>query len=334
MSEDQDAIRVLTIHKAKGLEFPVVILPYCHWSLDHRGPNPEILWCHSETAPFNELNLLPVKYSGALRETYFEQAYLAERFRIYIDHLNLMYVAFTRARDGLFIFAPLPGKEKLTDAADVLFRFLKNPPDNKDASLNGGEAGMVWTAGDVNTLAPSRIPKDSDQIQIRDLYSHEFSGKLRLQYRGINFFDTAAEQRIHQGNLMHELFSRIVTSKDVDRAVKAIRREGMVDEEEAERLLEDVQGLIVNPLVKDWFEGGWQVIAEKDILIPGGTLKRPDRVMIRENRVVVVDYKFGQMKAASHRSQVRKYTEMLGQMGYERVDGFIWYVNLEEVIEA
>jgi hypothetical protein len=133
---------------------------------------------------------------------------------------------------------------------------------------------------------------------------------------------------------MHELFSRIITSKDIDGAIQAIRREGMIDSGEAGRLLEEVRGLIKNPLVSEWFEGGWQVIAEQDILTPGGTLKRPDRVLIKDGRVIVVDYKFGTKKASGYLTQVRKYTEMLGQMGYDDVKGFIWYVNLEEVVEV
>ena len=322
VSEDQDAIRVMTIHKAKGLQFPVVIIPYCHWSFDHRGLNAEILWCKPSQSPFNRLSLLPVKYSSALKDTYFEQEYHAERFRVYIDHLNLMYVAFTRAMEGMFIFAPLSGKEKLTDAADMLYKVL------------GSNTDLIWTSGDFNTIGSSVKEKKTEQLQIRKLVSHEFSGKLRLQYRGINFFDTAAEQRIHQGNLMHELFSRIISSSDIDRAIEAIRREGMIEAKEAVRLKGDITRLIENGDVKDWFDGGWRVIAEQDILIPGGSLKRPDRVMLKDGQVIVVDYKFGKQQSASHRSQVRKYTDMLKQMNYPEVKGFIWYVNLEEVIEV
>jgi ATP-dependent exoDNAse (exonuclease V) beta subunit len=233
-----------------------------------------------------------------------------------------MYVAFTRAMEGMFIFAPLPGKEKLTDAADMLYKVL------------GSNTDLIWTSGDFNTIGSSVKEKKTEQLQIRKLVSHEFSGKLRLQYRGINFFDTAAEQRIHQGNLMHELFSRIISSSDIDRAIEAIRREGMIEAKEAVRLKGDITRLIENGDVKDWFDGGWRVIAEQDILIPGGSLKRPDRVMLKDGQVIVVDYKFGKQQSASHRSQVRKYTDMLKQMNYPEVKGFIWYVNLEEVIQV
>jgi ATP-dependent helicase/nuclease subunit A len=326
VSEDQDAIRVMTIHKAKGLQFPAVIIPYCHWSFDHRGLNAEILWCKPEESPFNQLSLLPVKYSSVLKDTYFEKEYNAERFRVYVDHLNLMYVAFTRAMEGLFIFAPLPARDKLTDAADLLHKIL--------SGFTNDEHGVNWSSGDFHSLGRTGEAKESGQLLISHLHSHEFAGKLRLQYRGTTFFDTRAEQRINQGNLMHELFSRIRSTTDITKAIEAVRREGMIETADAEQLKREIISLIEYSDVMDWFDGRWKVIAEQDILTPAGTLKRPDRVMLKDDRVIVVDYKFGRQQSPSHRSQVKKYTEMLKEMNYGEVKGFIWYVNLKEVVEV
>ncbi len=332
VSEDQDAIRVMTIHKAKGLQFPAVIIPYCHWSFDHRGLNAEILWCKPEKSPFNQFSLLPVKYSSALRDTYFEKEYHAERFRVYVDHLNLMYVAFTRAMEGLFIFTPLPARDKLTDAADMVHKIL----DDKvgQAGYSSDENGVNWSSGDFHSLGRSGNKGDREQLLISQLHSHEFTGKLRLKYRGTSFFDTRAEQRIHQGNLMHELFSRIRSASDIDRAIEAIRREGMIETADAEKLKGEITRLIEFSDVMEWFDGSWKVIAEQDILTPAGILKRPDRVMLKDDQVIVVDYKFGRQQSTSHRSQVKKYTEMLKEMSYGEVKGFIWYVNLKEVVEV
>ncbi len=326
VSEDQDAIRVMTIHKAKGLQFPAVIIPYCHWSFDHRGLNAEILWCKPEESPFNQFSLLPVKYSSALIDTYFDKEYQAERFRVYVDHLNLMYVAFTRAMEGLFIFAPLPARDKLTDAADMLHKISLG--DSID------ENGVTWMSGDFHSLGSSGKTVKREQLLISQLFSHEFSGKLRLQYRGTSFFDTRAEQRIHQGNLMHELFSRIRSAADIDKAIEALRREGMVETADAEKLKGEISRLIRDSNVMEWFDGSWKVIAEQDILTPEGTLKRPDRVMLKDEQVIVVDYKFGRQQSASHRTQVKKYTLMLEEMSYGEVKGFIWYVNLKEVVKV
>ncbi len=330
VSEDQDAIRVMTIHKAKGLQFSAVIIPYCFWSFDHRGLNAEILWCKPEESPFNQYSLLPVKYSSALSDTYFNMEYQAERFRVYVDHLNLMYVAFTRAMESLFIFAPLPARDKLTNAADMVQKILNGK--SGQPGYKGDELGVNWSSGDFDSLVRQDSTGASEQLLIKRLHSHEFTGKLRLQYRGTSFFDTRAEQRIHQGNLMHELFSRIRSTSDIDKAIDTIRREGMIETADAEKLKAEISRLIEDSNVLEWFDGSWRVIAEQDILTPEGTLKRPDRVMLKDDQVFVVDYKFGRQQSTSHRSQVKKYTEMLEEMSYGEVKGFIWYVNLKEVV--
>ena len=108
----------------------------------------------------------------------------------------------------------------------------------------------------------------------------------------------------------------------------------MVETADAEKLKGEISRLIQESDVMEWFDGSWKVIAEQDILTPEGTLKRPDRVMLKDEQVIVVDYKFGRQQSASHRSQVKKYTLMLEEMSYGEVKGFIWYVNLTEVVKV
>lgn len=108
----------------------------------------------------------------------------------------------------------------------------------------------------------------------------------------------------------------------------------MIETADAEKLKAEINRLIEDSNVLKWFDGSWRVIAEQDILTTEGTLKRPDRVMLKDDQVFVVDYKFGRQQSASHRSQVKKYTEMLEEMSYGEVKGFIWYVNLKEVVKV
>src|SRR5690606_16007016 len=108
ISGEVNAVQILTIHKSKGLQFPYVIIPFCMWSLDHESWKAPNLWVKSEEAPFNEAGYLPVKYAGCLADSFFDQEYRDERMRIYLDNLNLLYVAFTRAEKGLMVSAPSP----------------------------------------------------------------------------------------------------------------------------------------------------------------------------------------------------------------------------------
>ena len=148
VSEDQEAIQIMTIHKAKGLEFKAVIIPYCNWFFDHRSPQPEILWCKPGAEPFNKLSLLPVRYSSALKDTIFRDDYLEEKFRIYMDHLNLLYVAFTRARECLVVFTPEGKDDRFTNVSGLLGRIIRNPDSFPEGIWD--DPGMTWSMGDFS----------------------------------------------------------------------------------------------------------------------------------------------------------------------------------------
>jgi len=260
VSDDQNAIQVMTIHKAKGLEFRAVVIPYCNWPFDHRSPNPEILWCSPTQEPFNKLNLLPVRYSSSLADTIFEKEYYEENFRIYMDHLNLLYVAFTRAQESLIVFAPEGKSDRFTDVSSLLKKILKDSESGQEGTWD--DNGLAWTLGDFS-FKPASIP-EKNQILLGNISSHEFSGKLRLSYRGTDFFDPTAEQRVHYGTLMHEIFSRIGSAGDVDRALESVRREGLIDSQQAEKLIPEIKRVLEIDTVRHWFDGSWKVIAEQD----------------------------------------------------------------------
>jgi ATP-dependent exoDNAse (exonuclease V) beta subunit len=129
--EGQDAIRIITIHKAKGLGFGAVIMPFVNWSIDHSPTHTNIIWCKPGEAPFNALRALPLKYGKRLANTIFREEYLEEKRLTCIDNLNLLYVAFTRAKHRLIIFAPTPAKpETIGNVSDLLWRSIEDeaPP--------------------------------------------------------------------------------------------------------------------------------------------------------------------------------------------------------------
>ncbi|NJM94362.1 MAG: UvrD-helicase domain-containing protein, partial [Cytophagales bacterium] len=111
LAEDQEAMRLLTIHRAKGLEYRAVIIPFCDWELDARYDH--ILWCQAESQPFAQAPFLPVRYQSDLQLTEFAPYYADEKIRSYLDNLNLCYVAFTRARQELYIYAGRANTDKL-----------------------------------------------------------------------------------------------------------------------------------------------------------------------------------------------------------------------------
>lgn len=134
-SNHANTIRVMTIHQSKGLEFNVVIMPFCNWELDHTPQNSPILWTStSHQEPFNRFPVLPLRYGTDLKGTYYTKDYHLEQMQIYLDNLNLLYVAFSRAQSKLYIISPLPEKmESMDTTSDLVYQscVLQTTSDTK-----------------------------------------------------------------------------------------------------------------------------------------------------------------------------------------------------------
>lgn len=328
--DGQNAIRILTVHKSKGLGFKVVIIPFGDWEIDHKPTKDIIIWCHPGETPFNRLSLVPVKYSSSLASTIFAGDYFKERLHAFIDNLNTLYVAFTRSKEELIVCAPKPKKldrqgnvEKLSSIGDLLWSALfRETGFCSETSIF--ERGEWWHPAKSST--EENAPQEITMKEFRSI-SPDDRLRLRLHGRGF-FFD---DPRRKYGTLMHEVLSCIRTSEDIERAVDGYRLEGVIDRSEAKALEERLHELLVKDEVKDWYDGSSRVLNEVDILVGKGDSKRPDRVMIKDGEVVVVDYKFGERQSRRYNSQVKEYLRLIGEMGYATVSGYIWYVELDKI---
>lgn len=340
----QNAIRILTVHKSKGLGFKVVVIPFGDWEIDHKPTKPVILWCHPEKKPFDRLRLVPVRYGQVLSNTIFAKDYFKERLHAFIDNLNTLYVAFTRSKEELIVFSPRPKKvnkegklEKIVSVADLLWA--------------GVETGMDDTRdGDLLISLPSHFKQEEDCFEMGDWWHPSVSGagaagveeismsrlhsvspsdRLRLRLHGKGFFFDNARRK--HGALMHEVLSKIRTPKDISGSVESYRLAGVITREEAVELIRRLAVLLETPGAMAWYDGSARILNEVDILFGKGLSKRPDRVMIKNDRVVVIDYKFGEIQDKRYPYQVRNYLELIRKMGYDKVDGYLWYVELGKI---
>jgi ATP-dependent exoDNAse (exonuclease V) beta subunit len=345
ISEDQDAIRILTIHKAKGLEFKNVIVPFCNWSLDQNARHDNFLWCKSEEAPFNKLDYLPVRYSSSLRNTLFQNFYFAEKARAYIDNLNLLYVTFTRAKQNIFAFAPFPKRKKSDDeftintVGDLLFNVF-NSAEKMQVSeefpcirLNDYWDGnkKIFSFGKL-TFSEFSNETPINISELTDYQSYEIKEKLKQHFQWSipdEADDQLADTPMAIGNLMHRVFQNIVTVHDIEPALQSFLFEGIISSDEKESLRKTILEKLSQQPLADWFSGKWTVKNEADIIVSKQSMVRPDRVMIKDKNAIVVDYKFGMMQNARYTTQVRDYAGYLMQMGYNKVEGFVWYVSMD-----
>lgn len=336
---NQDAIKILTIHKSKGLGFKAVILPFGDWEIDHKPSKPVILWCHPEEKPFNDLRLVPVKYSSTLAKTIFASAYYDEKLHAYVDNLNTLYVAFTRAKEELIVFSPRPKKEgKIAGVADLLWIAISSVSAEKTRqgdSLTGlseyfdPENGLFEYGPWWHPDGGSGKSTPSSEIELKRIASITPQDRLRLRLYGKDFFFDN-KQRKH-GTLMHDVLSKIHTIKDVDLAVISYYYAGVINKEEYIVLVERLEKLLRQPAVLSWYDGTMRILNEVDILEENKLPKRPDRVMITGDEVIVVDYKFGLQENDKYHTQVRDYMKLINQMGYKVVLGYIWYVELDKI---
>ncbi|UXX81373.1 UvrD-helicase domain-containing protein [Reichenbachiella carrageenanivorans] len=323
VSEDQEAIRLMTVHKSKGLQFKVVIVPFCQWSLDH-GTNEQLLWCETNGAQvLEQVPYLPVRYKNDLAKTVFAKDFYLEKADVYLDSLNLLYVALTRAEEALYVMAPVkPFGNSMTSVADLLYQYAK------DRSLLAEELVPVQ----IGKLPPhSEYP--SPQEGEVSLTAYDFSppaDRIKLRQQA-HILEEAVVESINYGQIIHWIFSLIRSKNDFTMALsKAQIKFGLSDQEMVDIKLK-LREIWEIPQIEGWFDVSWQVKNESSILLTNGKLKRPDRVIVKDNRAIVIDYKTG-ARADGHLRQVQEYKNILGEMGYDQVDGYLIYLSEPDLL--
>ncbi len=338
LSESQDAIQLMTIHKSKGLAFKVVIIPFCDWALDHNPVISPILWCKSDKNPFNQLPLIPIQYSAKLSTTAFSKDYFKENIHAYIDALNMLYVAYTRPENELHIFAPHYKPETMASIADVLFQSVQ-ASDEKISSTKGeilpiiehyceSSKTLEITESEIVTLSKSPISADKS-ILLQVLPNNKFMHKISVLHEASDFFietDEKLADNINYGTFMHKILSKIHTIEDVEYAIRGMQFDGLITTIEGEKLEKRILEVITHPEISNWFSGVWRIKTEAAILTNEGKIRIPDRILLKEDKTLVVDFKFA-TESDEHIDQVNEYISLLEKMNYKNVEGYLCYCN-------
>ncbi len=336
-----EGIRIMSIHKSKGLEFHTVLLPFCDWRLENET-NGQLVWCSTEKAPFNELDIIPVTYSSAMGQSLFKEDYRRERLQLWVDNVNLLYVAFTRAEKNLIIL----GKKDQRNSVSTL---LQETLQEVAAQLEGDfDEQMMFETGN---LVPSTVKQQcTAHNKLNQLHENQtirmISLKAGVKFRQSNdsqhFLQekeqtSPEEHYIRKGNLLHTIFSCIHTAEDVEPAIRQLLFNGVIEcRKSAGELEQAVRYALSLDQVKEWFSPDCKTFNECNILYTNNgryATKRPDRVVVKENKVIVIDFKFGKQDE-NYNKQVKEYMMLISAMGYRNISGYLWYVYDNIIVEV
>lgn len=347
-SDSSDGVRIMSIHKSKGLEFRDVILPFTDWKLEIEG---NILWCQPDEHPFDELPVIPLNYGKSrMIRTIYEDDYYNEHMQNTVDNINLLYVAQTRASENLFIMTqagqgtsnrghliqdvlPVISETLGATMEDNVFTYGDIPEDHAIEEESTEPTRNVFLGSSENMTIDIRT--SSSRVEFKESnQSHEFT---------LDEDDTNEEQRLQYiklGNVIHHILSDIRTTKDIPSAILRMQMEGLLFGQDitAEALEDKINRMMDDKTVSSWFAEGWQIynectILEYDKSEQRAIQHRPDRVITNGEETIVIDFKLSQMHT-DYKDQVRRYMRLLSSMGHRNVRGYLLFVMTGRVVSV
>jgi len=301
-------------------------MPFVDWKI---LPKPgELIWVESEEPPFNRLGRIGVYASGSLSSTHFNQDWQAEMSSTVVDNVNLLYVAFTRAEEELYLFGPEDKGSALNRCHKLVLRSLSA------MGHSAGEDGSV-SIGEKCATRPSATTKHVSSI-LPSYPSNKWQDKIRISTKADRISELLGEKKQDKarfGVIVHDVIAAISNPEEIDAVLERQRFEGLISEDEKYEVRELVVQVMEHPVLKGFFDTDWEVKREQEILTPEAKTLRPDRVLVREKEAILIDFKTGKQHEA-HWEQVLNYADKLTGMGYEKVKKYLVYLPGPEVVEV
>lgn len=319
LPENMDAVRIMTIHKSKGLEFPVVIFSFAHLDI-YRELQPKT-WFPVNPDDYLGFGNLLINYNRDLKHysNIGKELFLQHQSQLELDNINLLYVVLTRAVDQLYIISK---KDMIKDQP--------NPKTFAGMFINYLQNSQLW-ADDKTEYSfgklkqqPQRNNNCSEHLQFTTT-PKDLKGIKTVSKSGV-LWDTPQALALEKGNLIHVAMAHIKTTEDVDYAMQQVKASEELNEIELNSLKETVLFIVKHKKLKSYFSQDYTIYNETDILTTDGKYLRPDRIVVKHKNATVIDYKTG-LSQQNHKEQITEYADAVDAMGFSIDKKLLVYIN-------
>ena len=323
---DSDAITIMTVHKSKGLQFPVVISAFTNWDF-YVGTNRANVWVDFE-GKYPDLPFGIIKLKKEVEATAYKHLYSEDYENIKLDKFNMLYVTLTRAEQRLYVICDRKvqkGKGEFIDNKinSFVFQVCQTHENFKDDKLVVGERKKK-----------EKTEETVEKIEeLTSMTSTNWRAKINIskQYQDL-WGEKSKGGKIAYGNLIHNIMAQVNSEKDIEQSVSDFTEQGMISLNEQEFYKNEIAETLKIPGVENWFLPDNLVANEKEIISKDGSLYRPDKIIMLKDKTIVLDFKTGE-KRKSYAKQLDNYGQLLSDMNYPNIEKYLLFTKERELVK-
>ncbi|MFD1601321.1 UvrD-helicase domain-containing protein [Flavobacterium artemisiae] len=322
--EGNNAVRIMTIHKSKGLEFPVVIMPFAEE--DYSRKPKDKLWLDAEEESLGVPKVLIDNNSAV--ENFGESAsavFNLKKQEELLDNINVLYVALTRAEEQLYVISQSLKEKKEGDyphnMASFFIKYLihEGVYDSEKLEYEFGSSARL-----------SMLSKQSEVVKVIPTVHEILDPKnIKIAQRESLMWGTHQQEAISYGNIVHEILAFIKDKTDVDLAITKALENGLIVAEQAEKVSATLNEIVNHPEISDCYNGKYTILNEQTIVQKEGRILKPDRLVLDKNgEAFLLDYKTGAVNA-KYAQQIQEYQDAIEDLGYKVLKKALVYIGTE-----